>query len=111
MGRITIADEKMMHLTRSPIENTKWRGGMELELIMTHNGEYYLIKINPRIPAWVYLAVGAGQDIPEALVKLALGKEVKPMHSCKTGKMFVCYSYDLLVDQEKFAAISMNREI
>ncbi len=110
-GGITLADEKMMHLTRSLIENTKWRGGMELELIKTRNGEYYLIEINPRIPAWVYLAVGAGQNIPEALVKLALGREVKPMHSYKIGKMFVRYSYDLLVDLEKFAAISMNREI
>ncbi|MFW6290134.1 MAG: ATP-grasp domain-containing protein [Mariniphaga sp.] len=110
-GGITLADEKIMHLTRSLIENTKWRGGMELELIKTRTGEYYLIEINPRIPAWVYLAVGAGQNIPEALVKLALGMEVKPMHLYKIGKMFVRYSYDLLVDSEKFAAISMNKEI
>lgn len=110
-GGITIADEKMMQLTRSLISQSKWRGGMELELIKTRRGEYYLIEINPRIPAWVYLAVGAGQNIPEALVKLALGAEVKPMNHYKIGKMFVRYSYDMLVDLEKFAAISMNREI
>jgi carbamoyl-phosphate synthase large subunit len=110
-GGITLADEKMMALTRSLISQSKWRGGMELELIKTKSGEYYLIEINPRIPAWVYLAVGAGQNIPEALVKLALGEEVKPMHHYKIGKMFVRYSYDMLVDLEKFAAISMNREI
>lgn len=110
-GGITLADEKMMHLTRSLISQTKWRGGMELELIKTPTGEYYLIEINPRIPAWVYLAVGAGQNIPEALVKLALGIEVKHMNSYKIGKMFVRYSYDMIVDLEKFAAISMNREI
>jgi carbamoyl-phosphate synthase large subunit len=110
-GGITLADEKMMELTRSLISQSKWRGGMELELIKTRSGEYYLIEINPRIPAWVYLAVGAGQNIPEALVKLALGEEVKPMHHYKIGKMFVRYSYDMIVDLEKFAAISMNREI
>ncbi len=110
-GGITLADEKMMELTRSLIRQTKWRGGMELELIKTKNGEYYLIEINPRIPAWVYLAVGAGQNIPEALVKLALGIEVTPMYLYKIGKMFVRYSYDMIVDLEKFAAISMNREI
>ncbi len=110
-GGITLADEKMMELTRSLIHQTKWRGGMELELIKTRSGEYYLIEINPRIPAWVYLAVGAGQNIPEALVKLALGMEVQPMTSYKIGKMFVRYSYDLIVDLEKFAAISMNKEI
>lgn len=108
---ITLADEKMMELTRMLIHKTKWKGGMELELIKTKNGEYYLIEINPRIPAWVYLAVGAGQNIPEALIKLALGMEVKPMTEYKIGKMFVRYSYDMIVDLEKFAALSMNKEI
>jgi len=110
-GGITLSDEKMMDLTRSLISRTKWKGGMELELIKTEGGEYYLVEINPRIPAWVYLAVGAGQNIPEALVKLALGQEVKPMRSYKIGKMFVRYSYDMIVDLEKFAVISMNKEI
>jgi carbamoyl-phosphate synthase large subunit len=110
-GGITLADEKMMELTRMIIRKTKWKGGMELELIKTGNGEYYLIEINPRIPAWVYLAVGAGQNIPDALIKLALGWEVKPMTSYKIGKMFVRYSYDMIVDLEKFAAISINKEI
>ncbi len=110
-GGITLADEKMMEITRSIIQKTKWKGGMELEMIKTGNGEYYLIEINPRIPAWVYLAVGAGQNIPEALVKLALGEDVQPMSSYKIGKMFVRYSYDMIVDLEKFAAISMNKEI
>jgi len=110
-GGITLADDKMMELTRMLIQKTKWKGGMELELIKTNSGEYYLIEINPRIPAWVYLAVGAGQNIPDALIKLALGWDVKPMTSYKKGKMFVRYSYDMIVDLEKFAAISMNKEI
>ncbi|MBT3384130.1 MAG: ATP-grasp domain-containing protein [Prolixibacteraceae bacterium] len=110
-GGITLADEKMMELTRMLIQKTKWKGGMELELIKTFGGEYFLIEINPRIPAWVYLAVGAGQNIPDALIKLALGWDVKPMTEYKIGKMFVRYSSDLIVDLEKFAAISMNKEI
>ncbi len=110
-GGITLADEKMMELTRMLIRKTKWKGGMELELIKTNNGEYFLIEINPRIPAWVYLAVGAGQNIPDALIKLALGWDVKPMTEYKIGKMFVRYSYDMIVDLEKFAAISINKEI
>ena len=109
-GGITLADEKMMELTRMLIQKTKWKGGMELELIKTNAGEYYLIEINPRIPAWVYLAVGAGQNIPDLLIKLALGWDVKPLIDYKIGKMFVRYSYDMIVDLEKFAAISINRE-
>ena len=110
-GGITLTDVKMMELTRSIIQKTNWKGGMELELIKTNRDEYYLVEINPRIPAWVYLAVGAGQNIPEALIKLALAFDVKPYTEYKIGKMFVRYSYDMIVDLEKFAAISMNREV
>ncbi len=110
-GGITLSDEKMMTLTRSIIQKTKWKGGMELELIKTQNGDYYLVEINPRIPAWVYLAVGAGQNIPEALIKLALGWDVQPLTEYKIGKMFVRYSYDMIVDLERFAALSINKEI
>ncbi len=110
-GGITLSDDKMLDLTRSLIRQTHWKGGLELELIKTSAGEYYLIEINPRIPAWVYLAVGAGQNIPEALVKLALGIEVAPMTTYISGKMFVRFSYDIIVDLEKFEAIAMNGEI
>jgi carbamoyl-phosphate synthase large subunit len=110
-GGITLSDEKMLNLTRTIIRRTRWKGGMELELIKTIQGDYFLIEINPRIPAWVYLAVGAGQNIPEALVKLALGQEVAPMETYETGKMFVRYSYDMIVDLKKFETISINGEI
>jgi carbamoyl-phosphate synthase large subunit len=110
-GGITLSDHHMLEITRRLIRQTHWKGGMELELIKTVKGEYYLIEINPRIPAWVYLAVGAGQNIPEALVKLALGQEVAPMETYQSGKMFVRYSYDIIVDLEKFETIAMNGEI
>jgi len=110
-GGITLDDKKMLDLTRKIISETKWRGGMELELIRTEKNEYYLIEINPRIPAWVYLAVGAGQNLPEALVKLALGMEVKPFTTYEVGKMFVRYSYDQIVDIDKYERISTKGEI
>jgi len=84
---------------------------MELELIKAENGEFYLIEINPRIPAWVYLAVGAGQNLPEALVKLALGMDVKPYTDYKKGILFVRYSFDLITDIGEFEKLSMFGEL
>ena len=91
---ITLDDPRMLDLTKRIIRATKWRGGMELELVKSHKNELYIIEINPRIPAWVYLAVGAGQNLPEALLKLALGMEVAPYEDYQVGKMFIRYSYD-----------------
>jgi len=110
-GGITLDDKKMLQLTHDIISKTKWRGGMELELIRTEEEQLYVIEINPRIPAWVYLAVGAGQNLPEALIKLALGLDVKPFSKYDVGKMFVRYSYDMIVDLKKFEQISTRGEI
>jgi len=109
-GGITIDDPKMMDITRDIIAKTAWKGGMELEMIKTSSGEYYLIEINPRIPAWVYLAVGAGQNIPEAMVKLAMGMEVPSYDKYQVGKMFIRYSWDMLGDIGQFEKISMEGE-
>lgn len=110
-GGITISDEKMLEMTRKFLRDTKWRGGFELELMKNKDGEIYLLEINPRLPAWIYLAVGVGQNIPEALVNLALGEKVEPFESYQVGKMFIRYSWDMIVDREEFEQISMFGEL
>jgi carbamoyl-phosphate synthase large subunit len=110
-GGITISDQKMLDMTRTFLRNTKWRGGFELELMKNKDGELYLLEINPRLPAWIYLAVGVGQNIPEALVNLALGEKVTPFTTYEVGKMFIRYSWDMIVDREEFEQISMHGEL
>ncbi len=108
---ITLSDENLLKLTKKIIKGSKWKGGMELEIIKTANNDYYIIEINPRIPAWVYLAVGAGQNIPEALVKLATGEDVEAFKNYEVGKMFVRYSYDIITDINKFQLLATTGEI
>jgi carbamoyl-phosphate synthase large subunit len=108
---ITLDDQKMLDLTARIIRVMKWRGGMELELVKSPGNKYYIIEINPRIPAWVYLAVGAGQNLPEALLKLALGREVQPFEEYQVGKMFIRYSYDLITDLKEFEKLSTLGEL
>ncbi len=108
---ITLEDENLLGICRKLIGNSKWRGPCELEMIKTNEGEYYLIEINPRTPAWVYLAVGAGQNHPEALLKLALGDDVKSFEHYDIGKMFIRYSYDMICDLKEFETISTLGEL
>jgi carbamoyl-phosphate synthase large subunit len=108
---ITLDDKKLLKLTDHIISSTNWRGGMELEIVKSFDNELYVIEINPRIPAWVYLAVGAGQNLPEALVKLALGMDVEPYTEYDVGKMFVRYSNDLITDLKEFEKLSTLGEL
>ncbi len=110
-GGITIEDQSLLDLAHKIVSQSKWRGGMELELIRSANGKLYILEINPRIPAWVYLAVGAGQNIPEALIKLALGNDVKPYTRYDVGKMFIRYSYDMIVDIDRFSTLATSGEL
>lgn len=108
---ISIADDKLIKMTQKFMKGSKWKGGCELEIIKTADEKYYLLEINPRFPAWVYLAVGCGQNHPEALVKMALGEDVKPFKKYDVGKMFVRYSYDMIVGLDEFEKISTRGEL
>lgn len=110
-GGITISDKEMLELTRHFLSSTKWRGPFELELMKDADGNFYLLEINPRMPAWVYLAVGVGQNIPEAIVNLALGKKVEAFETYETAKMFIRYSWDMIVDISEFQQISTYGEL
>jgi carbamoyl-phosphate synthase large subunit len=108
---ITIADDELIEMNREMVKSTKWRGPFELEVIKNSNDEFYLIEINPRFPAWCYLTVGAGQNQIESAVNFALGNKVEPFTTYEVGKMFVRYSYDMIVGIEEFEKISTNGEL
>ena len=110
-GGITIDDKRMIDLTHKFVSQTKWRGGFELELMKGQDNEFYLLEINPRMPAWIYLAVGVGQNIPEAMVNLAIGEEVIPYTDYEKGKMFIRYAWDMIVDINEFHEISTKGEL
>lgn len=108
---ISLLDDNLLDIANRVIANSKWKGGCELEFIKSKEGEYYLLEMNPRFPAWVYLAVGCGQNHPEALVRLALGESVEPFTEYESGKLFIRYSYDLIVNLADFEKISTLGEL
>jgi carbamoyl-phosphate synthase large subunit len=110
-GGISIDDKEMIEMAKKFVKNTKWKGGFELELMKSNDGKYYLLEINPRMPAWIYLTVGCGQNIPEGVVRIALGEKMKPYKEYKVGKMFVRYAWDMIVDVEEYQKIATFGEL
>lgn len=108
---VALDDDDLLNAGRELIAATKWRGGLELEYIKSSDDKYYLLEINPRFPAWVYLAVGCGQNLPEQWVKLALGDEPTYFYTHSVGKMFIRYSWDMIVDLKEFETISTLGEL
>ena len=108
---ITIEDNLLIETAEKFVNTTSWRGGCELEIMMTADGKPYIMEVNPRFPAWIYLTAAAGQNQPASLVKMALGKEVKPMRDYEVGKVFIRYSWDMIVDISEFQKISSKGEL
>ena len=74
-------------------------------------GKYEVIEVNPRFPAWVHLATGAGVNLPRVVVDLALGREPAPLAPYQVGKLFVRISLDQVVDMTDFERIVTTGEI
>lgn len=110
-GGVVIDNPKLNKFAEDVIKALKWRGPCELEMIKTLDDEIYLIEINPRFPAWIRLAEGAGQNLPAMVVKLALGEEVEPFTSYKTGTMFIRHAEDIIADIADMGQLSATGEL
>jgi len=108
---ITIDDSSFIDLARKFVKITKWRGGCELEIMQTSDGKSYIMEVNPRFPAWIYLSAAAGQNQPALLVKMAVGQQVTPLIVYETGKIFIRYAWDLITNIGEFQKISGSGEL
>ncbi|MES2375945.1 MAG: ATP-grasp domain-containing protein [Bacteroidota bacterium] len=108
---ITIENEDLIKLAQKFVKATKWKGGFELEIMCDADGEFFIMEINPRFPAWIYLTAGAGQNQPAALVRMAMGEDVEPFTEYIVGKMFIRYSWDHIIDIADFQQFSAFGEL
>lgn len=111
-GGITVYDPSLLAFVEHVIDQLDWRGPCELEVMRSRNtGQLFLIEINPRFPAWIYLAVGADRNLPWATVELALGKNVPLMPPPEPGVMFLRHSFDQICTLDDFEQLSTQGEL
>jgi carbamoyl-phosphate synthase large subunit len=103
---VTLEDEDLVEAGWKFARASKWRGGCELEIMRTDEGKLYIMEINPRFPAWIYLTAAAGQNQPAALVRLAMGLPMEPFKPYQSGKVFIRYSWDHIIDIAEFQRVS-----
>lgn len=103
---VTLTDQVLIDSARAFVDVTKWKGGFELEYIRTDDDRLMLLEVNPRFPAWIYVATAAGQNLPAALVKLCLGNTISPFKEYTPGKMFIRYSWEQITDITEFQDFS-----
>ena len=105
---VSINDKTLFNASESLIKAINWRGPLEVEVIRDSSGEYHLLEINPRFPAWIYLSVGVDRNLPLTLLQLALGNTISEFESIKTGIIFIRYAQETLINMHEFESIVMN---
>jgi carbamoyl-phosphate synthase large subunit len=109
---VTIKDNALLELAAKFFSATQWRGPLELEFIKDRlSGEYWMLEVNPRFPAWIYLAKAAGINLPMLAVKLALGEKVKKATAYKIGVIFNRYVEEVVLNVDTIDIIHTTGEI
>ncbi len=110
-GGVVVNNPLLNKFAEDVIKAISWRGPCELELIKDHQDNFYLIEINPRFPAWIKLAEGAGQNLPAMVFKLALNEHVDPMKEFKTGTIFIRHAEDIISSIDVMGQLSSMGEL
>ncbi|HEY5374814.1 MAG TPA: ATP-grasp domain-containing protein [Polyangiaceae bacterium] len=95
-GAMTVSDPAVLETARRVVSGLEWRGGCEVELLKTRDDEIYLIEVNPRLPAWVYLATAAGVNLPAGLVRMALSQPIPAYSQYRAGVFHVRHATEVI---------------
>jgi carbamoyl-phosphate synthase large subunit len=105
---VTVQDDRLLEASQALVSATRWRGPLEVEIMVDEEGRYQLIEINPRFPAWIYLAAGVGRNLPEALLMLAFGESPDEFAGVAPGTLFIRYAQETIVPLSQYESVVMT---
>jgi len=104
---VSIANPRLLETTQKVVSALKWRGGFELEVMVDSKTEdIYIIEINPRFPAWVYMASASGVNLPERMVRMLTGLPYETASEYASGKMMIRHTAEVVRDISEFEAVT-----
>jgi len=104
---VTIEDAQLQEDACKLAQVLQWKGPLEVEMLRDKDGQPLLIEINPRFPAWIYLAAESGSNLPAALVDMVMQHEPH-LEEAKAGMMMIRYAVETVIDLATFESMAMN---
>jgi len=104
---MTVDDPQVIEASEKIIRHINWPGPLEVEMMIGTDGSYYLIEINPRFPAWIYLSKAVENNLPYILLQLIEGEEPKKTVTPKAGSMFIRYAEETVISLKDFEQMTM----
>jgi len=112
LGGMTICDKRLTGICQRLIRELRWRGPFEIEVMLDEaRGEYALIEINPRFPAWIDFPSMIGANFPAALVEMiATGGPAAPLPECPAGHFYLRHQVEVHGHIDQLAALSTSAD-
>ncbi|MEZ5385334.1 MAG: ATP-grasp domain-containing protein [Prosthecobacter sp.] len=108
-GGLVVRDERLDDIAASLIASLRWNGPFELEFVSPEGpgGDYSLLEINPRFPAWCDFPSSLGCNLPAAALEQTLGwRPREPLQPCSPGRFFIRHAIDMTGDIRDLAALT-----
>jgi carbamoyl-phosphate synthase large subunit len=106
-GGTAVVSAELTALARRFARALRWVGPFELEVIRHARRGPFLIEVNPRFPAWVYLSAGTGANLPWAAVQLARGERVAPL-TARPGAFYARMAWDAIAPVERMGMLAVE---
>jgi len=105
LSGITVADARLSKLCARLVRELKWPGPFEIELIREEStGDYVLIEINPRFPAWIDFPSMLGANFPGRLIDvLRSAASPHPLPDCPPGSFYIRHQIEVVGDLNRYA--------
>jgi len=105
---VSVYDEDLHQACLEVMKTLRWKGPLEFEVMRDNEGKYYLIEINPRFPAWVYLTAGVGQNLPIKLLKMIAGESISESPSTNAGVLFIRHAMESIIPISSFESVAIE---
>jgi carbamoyl-phosphate synthase large subunit len=106
-GGTAVVDAELSALARRFARAVDWVGPFELEVIRHGKRGPFLIEVNPRFPAWIYLAAGTGANLPWAAVRLARGERGAPLRA-RPGAFYARMAWDAVAPVDRMGTLAVE---
>lgn len=99
IGAVVVDEPAVLDVARRITRALSWEGPLELEFVReASSGEFFLIEINARFPAWCAATASMGVNLPDVLLRLVLGESLPDRLEPTPGSAFVRISRTTITD-------------
>lgn len=100
---VSVADTRLLNAAKKLVDRLSWRGGFELEVLVEEKTrDIVLLEVNPRFPAWVYMAAACGINLPERMVRFLAEMPYESHSNYQSGKIMIRYTNEVIKDISDF---------